>query len=101
MACSQSNPCSQPSDCNPCNSVNPCYDNCGCLYPSTFECVENFKKNYPVTGLQIGQDLYDLMDKLETILGTLQTQVAALNVVVFPTTTTTTAAPTTTTTTTI
>lgn len=89
MSCSPYNPCSQPDNCNPCNDVNPCYDNCGCLYPSTFDCVENFKKNYPVTGLQIGQDLYDLMDKLEILFASQQAQITALQAALNLTTTTT------------
>jgi hypothetical protein len=35
MACSSSNPCLE----NNCTCENPCYDNCGCLNPTTFECV--------------------------------------------------------------
>jgi hypothetical protein len=90
MACSQSSPC-QSSDCVPCSQSNPCYQNCGCLNPTTFDCVENFKKNYPNLGLNIGDDLYDLMDKLEVM----KAQVNALYAAVFPptTTSTTTVAP--------
>jgi hypothetical protein len=89
MSCPSYTPCGQPDNCNPCNDVNPCYDNCGCLYPSTFDCVENFKKNYPVTGLQVGQDLYDLMDKLETLFASQQAQITALQAALNLTTTTT------------
>jgi hypothetical protein len=32
--------CQDPcTDCQPCNETNPCYDNCGCLNPTTWECV--------------------------------------------------------------
>jgi hypothetical protein len=42
MACSTYNPCQEPT-CNSCNPVNPCYDNCGCNFPSTFDCVDTTK----------------------------------------------------------
>lgn len=77
MACSQSNPCGQVPDCGS-NAINPCYENCGCLYPSTFDCVENFKQRYPFIGLNIGDDLQDLVGKLETILSTMQSQINSL-----------------------
>jgi hypothetical protein len=40
MSCSPYTPCHETT-CNECNTVNPCYDNCGCLNPVDFECVNN------------------------------------------------------------
>lgn len=40
MACSEYNPC-QESTCNDCNTTNPCFDNCGCINPVDWECVNN------------------------------------------------------------
>ena len=40
MSCNNYTPCHEPT-CNDCNPVNPCYDNCGCLNPTTWECVNN------------------------------------------------------------
>lgn len=38
MSCNDTNPCLQ-TPC--CEETNPCYDNCGCLNPTTFECVSD------------------------------------------------------------
>lgn len=37
MSCNNDNPCGTP-DCG-CAESNPCYENCGCLHPTTFECI--------------------------------------------------------------
>ena len=34
-SCNRTNPCLQ----NTCTCENPCYQDCGCLNPTTFECV--------------------------------------------------------------
>jgi|694.fasta_scaffold00342_33 hypothetical protein len=65
MACSPYNPCHTPT-CDTCNTVNPCYDNCGCLNPTTFDCITNFKKAYNNIPLEInatGQDMLDNLDE--------------------------------------
>lgn len=41
MPCNDTNPCSPDPCADPCNTTNPCYDNCGCLNPTTFNCVSN------------------------------------------------------------
>lgn len=35
MSCSDSNPCSDPCV----DSTNPCYEDCGCINPTTFDCI--------------------------------------------------------------
>lgn len=40
MSCSQYTPCHETT-CTTCNPVNPCYDNCGCLNPVDWACVNN------------------------------------------------------------
>jgi hypothetical protein len=40
MPCTEYNPCHQDT-CNECNTTNPCYDNCGCLNPVDWDCVNN------------------------------------------------------------
>mgnify|MGYP001439610706 CR=1 FL=1 len=67
MSCNQHNPCHQPT-CNECNPENPCYDNCGCLNPTTFECITNFKRNYPNIPLNISDNGNDLLLNLDTSL---------------------------------
>ena len=32
-------PCPETNPCDPCQDTNGCYDNCGCINPTTFECI--------------------------------------------------------------
>lgn len=40
MACTNNNPCHQPT-CNSCITSNLCYENCACINPTDWECVNN------------------------------------------------------------
>jgi hypothetical protein len=71
MSCAPYTPCHEPT-CNECNPVNPCYDNCGCLNPTTFDCVTNFKQNYPHIPLNVNQTGSDLLTQLNTTINGLK-----------------------------
>jgi hypothetical protein len=71
MSCNNTNPCHEPT-CNKCNPVNPCYDNCGCLNPTTFECVTNFTKAYNNIPFYVGQNGNDLLTNLDTVIKSLK-----------------------------
>lgn len=70
MPCNNT-PCHEPT-CNDCNSVNPCYDNCGCLNPTTFECITNINQNYPHIPFNVNQNGQELLIQLNSTLNTLK-----------------------------
>lgn len=59
-----------------CEEVNPCYDNCGCLNPTTFECItkpgahSNLGIINSMTGTQV---LYQIESTIEQIKENIQT----------------------------
>lgn len=71
MACSEYNPCHEPT-CNDCSPTNPCYENCGCVNPTTFECITNIKQNYTHIPLLINETGDDLLVQLNNTINTLK-----------------------------
>lgn len=71
MSCTQHNPCYEP-ECGSCNPVNPCYDNCGCLNPTTFECITNIKQNYTHIPFNINQNGHDFLLQLNATINGLK-----------------------------
>ena len=67
MSCSNTNPCGCTDECN---EVNPCYENCGCLNPTTFECVTKpgvlsaIGVTNDMTGKQVLQAINDTIEDL-------------------------------------
>ena len=70
MSCNN-NTCHEPT-CNECNPVNPCYENCGCLNPTTFECITNFTQNYPYIPLNVNQTGSEFLSQLNATINGLQ-----------------------------
>ncbi len=66
MACTHANPC---NECEQCTS-NPCYENCGCLNPTTFECIT---KPGTHTALGVTNDMngYEVLLAINTIINNL------------------------------
>ncbi len=68
--------CSDCNECNECLEDNPCYDNCGCLNPTTFECitVPGLGLNYvPITNSMNGKQV---LAAINAAIGDLQASVA-------------------------
>ena len=70
MACSEYNPCSQPT-CNDCNASNPCYENCGCLNPTDWECVNN-PGSFPDLGITNSDNGATVLEKINNEIVELQ-----------------------------
>lgn len=66
MPCSSTNPCNQCEQCTP----NPCYDNCGCLNPTTFECIT---KPGTLAALGVTNDMngYEVLAAINTTINNL------------------------------
>lgn len=71
MPCNNTSPCHEPT-CNECNTVNPCYDNCGCLNPTTFECITNIKQSYSQIPFYINQTGHDFLLNLNSTIETIK-----------------------------
>jgi hypothetical protein len=69
MSCNHTDPCKDP-----CNA-DPCYDNCGCLNPTTFECVSKpgnhhaLKVSNDMNGKQVLSAIDNKIAELEDISG--------------------------------
>lgn len=69
MSCNHTDPCKDP-----CNT-DPCYDNCGCLNPTTFECVTKpgdhhfLKVSNDMNGKQVLSSIDNKIAELEDISG--------------------------------
>jgi hypothetical protein len=69
MSCNHTDPCKDP-----CNA-DPCYDNCGCLNPTTFECVtkpgnyHHIKVTNDMNGRQVISSIDNKVAELEDISG--------------------------------
>jgi hypothetical protein len=69
MSCNHTDPCKDP-----CNA-DPCYDNCGCLNPTTFECVSKpgnhhaIKVSNDMNGKQVISAINSKIDELVDISG--------------------------------
>lgn len=70
MACLEYNPCSEPT-CNECNSSNPCYDNCGCLNPTDWACINN-PGSYPNLNISNTDNGVTVLEKINTEITELQ-----------------------------
>src|SRR5688500_12028213 len=75
MACPDTNPCGCSDDCL---DTNPCYDNCGCINPTTFECITKPGSAYTCMGVTtdmngaqvlgaINAKFCDLIEQIENI----------------------------------
>jgi hypothetical protein len=76
MPCPDNNPCAQPT-CDACNPT-PCYQNCGCLNPTDWECVNNpgTQDSIGVTnsnnGLEVLVKIEDAIQDLKDLSGTVK-----------------------------
>lgn len=93
MACSQSQTPCQSNDCVPCSQSNPCYENCGCLNPTTFDCVQNLKQTYPNIPFAIADYGDDFLAALDATIASLKSRISALEAFHTTTTTSTTTQP--------
>lgn len=91
MSCGPTNVPCQSGDCLPCSQSNPCYENCGCLNPTTFDCVQNLKQNYPNIPFVIGGYGHEFLSSLDATIASLKARITALESYITTTTTTTTA----------
>lgn len=64
MACSDNFPCGQPDPCNE-------YDNCGCINPTTFECISN-PGNLPDIGITNDMNGKEVLTQIVSALDDLQ-----------------------------
>jgi hypothetical protein len=70
--------CSDCNECNECVDDNPCYEGCGCLNPTTFECitVPGSGLNYvPITTSMNGKQV---LAAINAAIGTLQASIAEI-----------------------
>ena len=64
MSCPETNPC------DPCQETNGCYDNCGCINPTTWECVSTpgdlpaIGVTNDMTGKEVLQAINDTIEEL-------------------------------------
>lgn len=75
MSCENTNPCGCTDECG---ESNPCYDNCGCLNPTTFECVTKpgAHANIDVTD---GMNGKQVLDAIDSKIGEIEDEILALN----------------------
>lgn len=65
MSCPDTNPC------DPCQEVNGCYDNCGCINPTTFECITEpgtltaINVTNDMNGKEVLQAINDAIENIE------------------------------------
>lgn len=70
MSCENTNPCEQP--CTDCSPSNPGYDNCGCINPTTWECISApgvlsaLNVTNDMTGKEVLQAINDVLSNLVT-----------------------------------
>lgn len=68
LPCTNNDPCQEP--CSDCSPSNPGYDNCGCINPTTWECISApgvlsaLNVTNDMTGLEVLQAINDIINDL-------------------------------------
>lgn len=65
MSCNQNNPCNDPCQ------ENPCYDDCGCLNPTTFECISN-PGIHSALGITNDMNGKQVLEQINAVIATLE-----------------------------